>query len=525
MTVWLRPVLTGALLLGAAAPVAHAVPALPAGAASPPAAGAAAAVDAEEVEAWVRERTEAAGVPGAAWAVVGPDDVEVEGVLGEDGAGDPVTPATPFWWGSVAKPLTSTVLVTLAADGAVDLDAPVVAYLPDFRMQDEAASDTVTVRQLMSSTGGVPPAYDLTDAYDAGRRPADVLPELAGREAAAEPGERHVYSSVGYLVLTALVEEVTGQSYAEVVAERVLEPAGMTDAVTTAEAAEAVPPGHRYVAGRAVPFTTGFDPAGAGYGYVGGDLGDAVAFARLQLSGSPVLSPEQRDDMVRGDVDQGEGRTYGLGWRQWDVPGGDGERMVWVSGASPGYFASVVVLPDLDRAIVVLQNAYGSFQEPALLTTAWGLAALFEGGEPQRAGTDPTYVVLLAVLGGLALALLALVARGAWVLARPGSRARRATRRRVAVTTGLALVALAALAAAYLALPGIFGVELGQLVLWAPDLAWLVQGGLGLTGLLALVRVGVAARLLRAGDDDGTARDAGRPRDHGVPGPSPSRAR
>jgi len=269
-----------------------------------------------------------------------------------------------------------------------------------------------------------------------------------------------------------------------------------------------------------VPFDTGFDPAGAGYGYVGGDLDDAVAFARLQLSGSPLLTDAQRDEMVRGDVDQGEGRTYGLGWRQWDVPGGPGSagradapRMVWVSGASPGWFVSVVVLPELDRAVVVLQNAYGSFQEPALLSTAWGLASMLEGQEPGTGGTDPTYVVLLAVLGALALALLALVVHGGWRLARPRRRTGRSVRR-VAVGAVAGLVALGGLAAAYLALPRVFGVRLGQLVLWAPDVAWHVEAGLVLTGVLALLLV---VRAVEA------ARDARRPRSQEAPGPAPAR--
>lgn len=520
MSILLRRTLGTALLVGLLAPTATAGPAT--SAAAPPRGSAERAqpADPAAMDARVQERADAAGVPGVAYAVVGPDTVEHAAAFGEDGDGDPVTAATPFLWGSVAKPLTATLLVTMAADGELDLDAPVVSYLPDFRLRERDGpdgSDHVTVRQLMTSTGGVPEALDLTDAYDADRRPADVLPALAEREAEGAPGERHVYSSVGYLVLTALVEEVTGRPYDEVLADRVLEPAGMTSAITTPAAAQALAPGHRYVAGRAVPFDTGFDPAGAGYGYVGGDLDDAVAFARLQLSGSPLLTPAQRDEMVRGDVDQGEGRTYGLGWRQWDVPGGPGRadapRMVWVSGASPGWFVSVVVLPDLDRAVVVLQNAYGSFQEPALLSTAWGLASMLEGQEPQSGGTDPTYVVLLAVLGALALALLALVVRGGWRLARPRRRTGRSVRR-VAVGAVAGLVALGGLAAAYLALPRVFGVRLGQLVLWAPDVAWLVEAGLVLTGVLALLLVVRAV---------GAARDARRPRSQEAPGPAPAR--
>src|ERR1044071_6967307 len=66
----------------------------------------------------------------------------------------PVTAATLFQTGSISKTFTGTMIMKLVEDGKVDLDAPVRAYLPDFKVQDSDVSERVTVRHLLTHTGG-----------------------------------------------------------------------------------------------------------------------------------------------------------------------------------------------------------------------------------------------------------------------------------------------------------------------------------------------------------------------------------
>jgi CubicO group peptidase (beta-lactamase class C family) len=473
MNVWQRgAVLGGVLLLGFAG-------------AAPTAAEATA--DPDELDGFVAEQMERADVPGIAYAVVGPDGVEHQATFGEDGDGEPVTPATPFLWGSVAKPVTASLVVELAETGELDLDARVTTYLPDFSMADDEAQ-AITVRQLLSQTGGIPERMDLTDRYDADRRPGDVVSALADVQLAAEVGERHIYSSINYMLLGAVVEEATGAEFADVLRTRVLVPMGMDTAIADADdAAERLPPGHRYVLGGARAFETDYDPAGLSSGYLGGSLDDAVAFARANLSGSDLLSAEQRAALAHPEVSTGDGRSYGLGWRTWEVFGSD-QPMVWHSGAAPGYQAGIILLPEQDRAVVVLQNVYGSFQESQLLDTSWGLASLLSGAEPERHGVDPLYVVVLVVLGLVCLVLAAALLGSLWRARRPTA-AR--SRRRVALGLAGWLVGMAVVGAGLLALPAYFGVTLGQVPLWAPDVAVLLYVALVLVLLLAVCRVWV----------------------------------
>lgn len=445
------------------------------------------------LDGFVRAQMDRLDVPGAAYAVVGPDRVLRSGTFGVTGDGQRVSSSTPFLWGSLAKPATATVVMTLVEDGKLDLDTPVVHYLPAFRLTERDLSRQVTLRHLLAHTSGIPTSVALTDRYDEDRRPRDVLPALAATTSMGAPGTEFHYSSVNYLVLTAVVEAVTGQRFSAVLERRMLDPLGMAGAVTSAaEAAERLPAGHRYVLGRPVSFRTSYDPAGLGYGYLGGTLEDATAWARAALGGSEaVLDDRQRAAMVP-DLDGGEETAYGLGWRRWPLADQDGA-IVWHGGAAPGYQAALLLLPEQDRAVVVLQNVYGVFADRALLDTAFGVAALVAGEEPERTGSGPAYPTALAALAGLLVLTLALLVRSVRRLRRGHRRPLRTAR--IVLSGGVWLTVLGAASYALgVWLPSAAGVGLEQVVLWAPDVAWLLWAVLGAAALLGAARVAVVIR-------------------------------
>lgn len=453
-----------------------------------------------QLDEFVQSQMAAVGIPGVAYAISSPSAILHTGFFGTDGDGAPITPTTAFLWGSLAKPVAATLAMMLVESGELQLDAPVITYLPAFRLRDVAVSDQITVRHLLNQTSGLPTSVALTDHFAADRQAADVLPALADVAAVSAPGTEHHYSSTNYLLLTAVIEAVTGQPFADLLKARVLDPLGMQATITTpAQASRRLAPGHRFVLGQPVAFTTPYDPAGVGYGYLGGTLADAVAFAQANLGSRPaVLSVEQRAVMFQGDVVTSGEHRYGLGWRRWPlrefVPG-SADEVIWHGGVAPGYQAMLILLPARAQAIIVLQNVYGVFQEPRLLDTAIGLATLLYGAEPATSQVGVTYPAVLAALVVLGAVLLALVAWSSWRLAHPRP-SHRGGRGRWAKLAGW-LIALAGLLYGFgIFFPRYLGVGLGQMALWAPDLAGLVWTILGLGVLLVVLRIAVSARPL-----------------------------
>ncbi len=444
---------------------------------------------ADRLDQHVRDRMAATDVPGVAYAVVSAREVVHTGTFGKDGDGKPVDVTTPFLWGSVSKPVTASLTTALAKSGELRLDAPVVSYLPTFRLKEPGA-ERITVRQLLNQTSGIPTSLELTDKFDTGRRPLDTVPGFAAVSAVSEPGAEHHYSSLNYLALSAVIEKVTGKPFADVLRTRLFDPLGMGGTITAPS--DRLPPGHRYVFGQPTAMDSPYDSAGVGYGYLGGTLQDGIAFAQAQLGADPkVLAPELLTEMHRGEVATGDDLQYGLGWRSWPLNkfGVDSDQpVVWHGGAVAGYQAAIMLLPSQDRAVVVLQNAYGTFQEPQLLDTAFGLTSLLAGSEPELSKAGFGYPAALAGLVALCVVLLVLLGRSIHRVIHP-------RRYRKIWRLAVVLLVLGGLGLAFAwILPRALGLELGQLVLWAPDLAWLVNTILGLVVLLAVAQVVLTVR-------------------------------
>ncbi|MGW5869137.1 serine hydrolase domain-containing protein [Streptomyces sp. NPDC055239] len=453
--------------------------------------------DWSEVDAFVRGRLDATGTPGAALAVIEGGRVVHQRGFGEDARGRAVTPDTPFLWGSLSKPVTGLAVLQQVEAGRVNLDAPVRTYLPWFRLADPEVSDRITVRHLLTHTSGIPTSAsgEIGDRYDnAPGALAGAARDLARIEPTDRPGGSYAYSSAGYAVLGALVEKVSGRPFGTYLHEKILDPLGMEHAVATERdfMRERVAPGHRSVFGTPVPFDAPYDTSGVPYGHVGGSVRDLARFAVAelgggQLDGRRVLSAKGIADTQRGHVDSSADR-YGLGWSVGTLEG-TGERMVWHDGALPGFQAMMVMLPDRDRAVIVLQNAYHQLRAKEFGDAAIGTAQLLSGEDPRTTPVDGFAVALPWITSGLAGALLLSVAAPA-LRRLPGRRAavRARSRRRIVVTTIASVTVAVGVAALLWWLPSTLGGRLSMALLWMPDVGWGLIAAIVLALLLAVER-------------------------------------
>ncbi|MGQ9905213.1 MAG: serine hydrolase domain-containing protein, partial [Anaerolineae bacterium] len=152
----------------------------------------------------------------------------------------PVTLDSIFCVASVSKVFVATAVMQLAERGLIDLEAPVVRYVPYFRLDDPADAvrcyARITTRQLLSHTAGMPHLdefeyYDLLDHPECDKGAAErYVCSLSNRALVSEPGTRFLCSNIGYDVLGALIARVTtGRPFEAYLREQVLAPAGMPD--------------------------------------------------------------------------------------------------------------------------------------------------------------------------------------------------------------------------------------------------------------------------------------------------------
>ena len=115
-------------------------------------------VDKDRIDAYIHSRMQIAGIPGLALGVIYGDQIvylKGYGIAGPDARA--VTPQTPFILGSTSKSFTALAVMQLVEAGKIDLDAPVTRYLSWFRTSNAAASDQITVRNLLNQIVGCRP--------------------------------------------------------------------------------------------------------------------------------------------------------------------------------------------------------------------------------------------------------------------------------------------------------------------------------------------------------------------------------
>ncbi|TDC02395.1 class A beta-lactamase-related serine hydrolase [Nonomuraea longispora] len=323
-----------------------------------------------DVESWqtrLDELRAAHGVPGASLAVMTGGRVHelASGVLHE-GTGVEVTTGSVFLSGSLAKPYTATLVMSLVDSGDLELDTPVVDVLPEFGTPDPEATRAITIRRLLSHTGGM--TNDFT--YDSGRGDdclARYVEALRKVPLDCPPGTALSYGSSGYVVLGRVVEVLTGQTWDRALKERLFVPLGLEHSMTLPEEALRFRVAMGHTDGPAPVWD--LLPRSAGpYGRVIVSAGDVVRFARMHLDGglaadgTRVLSAEAVAAMQHrhaGCPDRWSMSAdgWGLGWalHDWNGVFGYGH-----DGSAVTQRAYLRVVPHAGLAVALLANG-GAF--------------------------------------------------------------------------------------------------------------------------------------------------------------------
>jgi CubicO group peptidase (beta-lactamase class C family) len=340
------------------------------------------------------------------------------GVTSVEDAGLPVTPETLFCIGSISKTLTATLVMRLVEQGKLDLDTPVVRYLPGFQFSDPDLGAAITLRHVLSHTTGLP-----AGGKDFGPRDPDALrrfvwDELPRYSFIAPPGKLHLYNNTVLVLAGYLAEVVTGRYYEELMHDLVFGPLEMRRSTFDRLVAMTYPlalahragPDGRLLAKHHFTDNVSGNPAGFGLS----STLDLANFAimhlgRGQFREQTILAPESVAQMQRPHGSRstfGVASGYGLAWYTGSYKG---VRQVLHGGMLESFNCFLTLFPDQGVGVVLQSNYDDGTQIVGLVEQIYDqLLGLREPHqkpdpvEPDRAAWPGYEGVYLSVHSGLA---------------------------------------------------------------------------------------------------------------------------
>jgi len=275
----------------------------------------------------------------------------------------PVTPDTLFQVGSITKTFTGALLMLLAEQGKVYLDTPAYNYLTDFMLSDESVARKVTLRHLLTHTGGWVGDYfnDFGNGDDALEK---MVQDIARLPQVQPLGRIWSYNNTGFNIASRIIEVVTKKPYEQALQEMLLDPLGLnmtffypSDILFT----------HRFVVGHytekkkvkvARPWAIG--RAGNGVGGVVSTVKDLLKYARFHMgdgkseSGKRIVRHQSLEAMRMVQVNAGGRGDMGI---TWFIRYAAGLTAYAHGGATHGQQAYLFFIPEKDFALAILTNS------------------------------------------------------------------------------------------------------------------------------------------------------------------------
>lgn len=311
-----------------------------------------------KLQNFIENEAKEAGIPGVSYSYISDGEAQ----FGNFGTttkknGKTVSSQTLFSIGSISKSFTAIAIMQLMEKGALKLDDPVSSHLAKFTGK---SIGIITIRQLLSHTSGLSTAQgnqhqtDFSIDENALARRVSQLVEITP---ASKIGTNWAYSNANFLLLSRIVEVLSGQQFEDYIETRVLRPIGMTDSrIIDWEVRESDAIGHRNLFWTKQQYDgRGIGRGSFGQGGVMASARDMAKYLSMMMNNlDDVITAESKVQMMQPA--SAASPNYGFGWAL--VP----ERnLVLHDGQNPGFEAFAVMQPDLQKAFVILVNGSSGF--------------------------------------------------------------------------------------------------------------------------------------------------------------------
>lgn len=272
------------------------------------------------------------------------------------------TPHTLYSLASISKPMTATALMVLKRRGLLDLDDPINDYLGGSKLHAWIGNvEEATVRRVANHTSGLPLHYQFF--YQDEQYLPPPMGETIRRygNLVTAPGERFLYSNLGYGLLSEVIARLSGKSYADFLREEVFLPLGMLRASVNVGSGLEPYQAQRYGSdGGRYPL---YDCDHPGASAVYCSAHDLIRFCMFHLKQllpdqKAILSEETLDEMQAPTARQSPFERYGVGWRIYD--GVPDLPMFGHSGGMDGVNNLLKMVPSAQIAVAILTNTNGN---------------------------------------------------------------------------------------------------------------------------------------------------------------------
>jgi CubicO group peptidase (beta-lactamase class C family) len=356
------------------------------------------ALDTKALDAYLTGQMSKHGIWGISLAVTSGTEILYLKGYGKAGENRPMTPQTPMYIGSASKTFTGLAIAQLIEQGKIDADAPVQTYIPWFKVEDAVASERITVHHLLHHTSGLSESGFFT-VFPEDAAKEEVVRALASARLTAPVGVKHQYFNYGYVVLTLIIEEVTGQTYEEYVKQNIFEPLEMTNTYTDPVLARenGLSQGYSRFFGFVVPQQQPHRAYEIGEGFIMSTAED-LAYYTIAMDNAGVYQGRQLLSFNGMEMLFSAVQGYGMGWF---VEHGH----VFHGGANETFKTFVDIYPLRGMSIVLLINQGYMFDHYVSAPQIFqGVEAIVLGANPPpvSAGWSVRYLgwgLLVFVLG------------------------------------------------------------------------------------------------------------------------------
>lgn len=264
---------------------------------------------------------------------------------------------------SVTKQFTAAAILLLAEEGRLSLDDTIGSHLPNYPAPQ---ADRITIRQMLNHSSGLPRPERKSAQETPQTSTQDRLEVFASLPLDFEPGSKHAYSNSGYIVLGAIIEKVTGESFPVALEALLFDPIGLRN--TRAAFDDTIIPDLasdvRRSNGRLVEDDYRISDRGAPFsaGMLTSTVDDLAKWTRTLHKGEVFENPDSYRLMLATPGGWEENRAFD----QWAYASGlfharrdNGREFIFHDGRLGSYLADLRYYPALDVTVVVLETAGG----------------------------------------------------------------------------------------------------------------------------------------------------------------------